>query len=264
MLSALAAIGERRGQRLEIPLRNGHRILVSPAEGRIVNQTVGMTCLRDREFEPRVERTINDLLEPGDTAVDIGANVGYMTLVMARRVGERGRVTAFEPAPDNLALLERNMALNDYGDRAQVIGAAVGDQAGTLDLSFDPRLPGNASFHYAETNAARTVEVPVVTLDETLPGQAPRLIKIDVQGHEMAVFRGAENTIRSARPALIFEYDPKGARRAGWTLQHAVALLSEWAPYRFSRLDDEGGLPLDSFDEMSGAEFGDVLAVVSD
>lgn len=261
LLATLARTGARREEPLLLTLLNGNKIYVSPHEGEIVDQTVGMTCLRTGGFEPRVELAIREFLKPGDTAVDVGANIGYMTGVMAQEVGSTGRVIAVEPAPANLELLRRTLAVNGYDSIVEVAPTAVGDEIGEVTLLFDRRLPGNASMHYAETHEEERISVPITKLDEILCGDYPALMKIDVQGHEMAVFRGAEQVIRNGRPILIFEYDPTAASPAGWTLSDATELLTSMAPYEFFRLTDRGREPVDSLRRLQGRAYGDVIAI---
>ena len=148
-------------------------------------------------------------LKAGQTFYDIGANIGFFTLLGARLVGERGAVVAFEPLPENISQLERNVALNGL-TTVMVVPAAVADSE-TNEATFwlgadaDARDTGRLA---GERPEGGTIRVPVTTLDSALVGYAlphPSMVKIDVEGEEVAVLRGGLETIRTCRPLLLVE-----------------------------------------------------------
>jgi len=167
--------------------------------------------------EPAVERKLLEIVRPGDVVFDIGANIGWYTLLAGRRVGAAGRVVAFEPDLENAALVQRNAASNRLAN-VTVIAAAVTDQDGWATFlnrgSLEGRLGGEEDGGQDTSNGARaqrvrgTVPVPVVSLDtwiEQAQQPPPRLIKIDIEGGEIGALRGMEQTLRSAGPTLIIE-----------------------------------------------------------
>lgn len=139
--------------------------------------------------EPEAMGFLLHYLRPGDRMLDVGANAGSYTLLAASR---GAKVTAFEPNPLPRAFLERSLALN--GLAAQVVAAAVSAEAGSVAMD----LSGDATGHVA----AEGVSVPAVTLDG-LPGPAPTLVKIDVEGHEAAVIAGGRATLGAAAAAIV-------------------------------------------------------------
>ena len=148
------------------------------------------------------------LLRPGDHFVDVGANVGSYTVLAAG--GARARVTAIEPIASSFAHLQRNVALNGLGECVRCLQVGVSDQPGTLQFSTGLDTVNHV---LAPGEDLPAVEVPVGRLDEFLGADAPVLVKIDVEGHELAVINGALDTL--SRPellAVIMETNGSGLR----------------------------------------------------
>ena len=151
-------------------------------------------------------RLVRRVLGPGDTVLDVGANVGLYTLAMADAVGREGRVHAFEPNPSTLTRLKRNLALNGC-DNVVVHAVAVGDRDAVVALrSADPTESGLATVVGDGTELAR---VPQVTLDDAAADHgfsSVALLKLDVEGAESSVLRGAADLIaRGSLPRVLFE-----------------------------------------------------------
>lgn len=160
------------------------------------------------QTEAEVQKTICRELHPGEVMVDVGANLGLHALLGASCVGPGGHVYAFEPVPTNCRFLERHIALNDFGTRMTLIPKAVADVAGgTLELhGAQDGITFAASLGKAGAPGV-TIKVPVTTLDEAL-AQRPkpvRLIKIDVEGAEQLVIKGARQILVKDRPLLLIE-----------------------------------------------------------
>ena len=156
------------------------------------------------EYEPYTTSVLLNLVKPGDTVIDIGANIGYYTVLGATKVGKKGKVLAIEPEPTNLSYLKRNLVQNNI-QNTQVFAGAVSHQEGELPLYISPTSAGEHSL-VVKTN--RTISVPVETLDHlvNIYKLEPTLIKIDVEGAEMDVLAGASQTLSGLRPTIIFEY----------------------------------------------------------
>ena len=139
----------------------------------------------------------------GDTVLDIGANLGAYTLRYSRLVGPRGKVHAFEPEPLTFRLLSFNIAFNHAGN-ATAFQEAVGDWNGTADFFISPTVTNHSMVD--RDPRARRIQVPLTTIDtfqeEHVP---PDLVKIDVEGFEMNVLKGAAGTLTSRRPRLQVE-----------------------------------------------------------
>lgn len=161
-------------------------------------------------YERHFAALFSGLVGPGDQCVDVGANVGVHTVRLAKLAGRGGSVIAIEPDPGVADRARRNIELNELAN-ARVVNAAASDKTGHTVLyrpgAFDTnRARASLLCHPYLTGAA--VTVPVVTVDEVCDGPVA-LIKIDVEGHEAAVVRGAAGVIDRDAPAIIFEYAPQ-------------------------------------------------------
>ncbi|MFN8496266.1 MAG: FkbM family methyltransferase [Anaerolineae bacterium] len=159
------------------------------------------------DYELPVTRAIAEIVQPGWLVADIGAQIGYMTLLMASRVGAAGRVLAFEPMPANFAVLAENIRLNGY-TTVQVERLAVADKSGTTLLRrLDDRALSATASIVAEDGGGGSIEVTTVSMDEYLAG-APgdlRFAKIDVEGAEDLALAGMTRTLERCRPILLVE-----------------------------------------------------------
>jgi FkbM family methyltransferase len=160
-------------------------------------------------YEPEFLNALLQSVQPGDTCVDVGGNLGYYCLLMSNLVGPKGHVITFEPVAENLAVLKENIAVNEIKN-VELVNTALGAQPGTISLirsepgsiTSTPSVSG-----YAVEGEQSTTEVPVNTLDAYLEekGWRPSVIKIDVEGAELEVLRGAVNTLHIARPTVLVE-----------------------------------------------------------
>ncbi|HEU4325589.1 MAG TPA: FkbM family methyltransferase [Roseiflexaceae bacterium] len=196
-------------------------------------------------YERHIVRELHRVLRPGDVAYDIGANAGYLSLVMARRVGTAGRVVAFEADPRNAAALAANIALNGQRN-ITLVPKAVSDTSGSVSFaSFGYSLVGHIATPTTPADA-QLLTVPAVALDDLfseglLP--APRCIKIDVEGAEDRVIAGAARLLAHARPVIIAEVRPDA-------LQHHILPLLEGLGYRARELVGGWRLGRDRVGEM--------------
>jgi len=160
-------------------------------------------------YEPQVAEALRREIAPGNVCIDVGAHVGYYAILMARLSGKKGAVVAFEPIPVNFELLQRNIALNALAN-VRPDGLAVSERDGTLrlTLSCDEVLPKTASTcGFAVGERRKVIDVATCSLDSYLArtGNVPDLVLIDVEKAELAVLRGAQATLRTARPKLLIE-----------------------------------------------------------
>ena len=157
-------------------------------------------------WEPEVLRVVTSTIKPGMTVVDIGAHIGYYSLLFAKLVGPSGRVFCFEPLPENFALLQGNMQLNNLCQVAtfnQAIFSSNG--AITLTVPDDQRNSGNGSAYIH--GGGREVHVEAISVDAFCEevGIRPDILKMDVEGAEYEVLMGARKTISQSRPKLLIE-----------------------------------------------------------
>jgi FkbM family methyltransferase len=170
-------------------------------------------------LEPGTTAVVQALLEPGDTAVDVGANVGVLALVMARSVASEGRVLAVEPTPRTAGLLRRTCAVAGLEKIIRIEECAAGAKDGVGLLSIGATSGHNSLLPLEKTTGG--VEVRLRPIDALLPsGDTPALIKIDVEGSELDVWRGMERLLRETPGvAVIIEFAPGHVRRSGVTIE---------------------------------------------
>ncbi len=166
-------------------------------------------------WELHVEQTMLRFVRPGDTVIDLGANVGYYTIILGAAVAQKGIVYAFEAHPDLVRLLKATIYVNGFGHLIELHGCAVSDRSGTLTLALSPDHYGSGNVvptgftpAYDEGYPTR-LEVPAVTLDATL-GERVRavdLMHLDIEGSEPLALRGAQALIeRSPGIKIITEW----------------------------------------------------------
>lgn len=166
--------------------------------------------------EPFITKFLPEWIEQGNTVIDVGAHIGYHTLIMAKAVGWRGKVISFEPHPDNFKLLEANVATNNYRHVA-LHQAAIGAESGKAPLYLcDYDSGGHRLTHDAECSDWETTTVRVNPLDAYSDARRAHLIKIDVEGREHLVIAGLQKTLAEGRSLkLLIEFWPTTIRRNG-------------------------------------------------
>jgi FkbM family methyltransferase len=172
---------------------------------------------RGYPWEEAETRLFRSLLRPGLQVVDVGAHIGYYTVLASLGVGPSGRVFAFEPAPRNLALLRQNVEANRCAN-VTIAGHAVGAERARATLRLDPRNSGGHSLVAAAGSTAAGTEVECVDLDSWLDERhaRPELFKIDVEGAEGAVLDGMSRTLAREGPlTILIEIFPERLELAG-------------------------------------------------
>jgi FkbM family methyltransferase len=154
-------------------------------------------------WNPDEYRSFREVVRPGMTALDIGANVGAYSLLLGQWVGPAGSVYAFEPAPLMFDGLVRHIELNDLARVVHPVRAAVGRTSATAPLVV-AGTRGESRLAGASDTGMPTIDVAVTTIDEFCAQHhlTPAFIKVDVEGAELDVLRGARATIRRSLPQL--------------------------------------------------------------
>jgi FkbM family methyltransferase len=180
---------------------------------------------------------------PGSVVLDVGANIGEWSLPLARAVGPEGRVFSFEPIPAAADALTKTLRINNL-PQGRVVRMAASDRAGTASFVVDAVDSGCSRIAEGGGLTVTTTTLDAFVAAEGLTRVA--LVKIDVEGHEAAVLKGAEATLAGLRPAVVMEtgHDSPEARRAiaelmirlrydlvGLLLDHGV-VEADWAAYR--------------------------------
>ena len=182
-------------------------IRVNPRTGQNVQKGIG---------EPQVQKALVDHLRPGMTFYDVGANIGFFSLMAARLVGPEGRVISFEADPEIAARLRENLARNRF-THAHVEQKAVWSEPGTVPFErVDPNTSPDRGLGYVSTNGSAPGAIPVeaVSLDQYAASHPPPdFLKCDVEGSEVAVVQGAAQLLSGKRPILLVEmHSPENHR----------------------------------------------------
>jgi FkbM family methyltransferase len=189
---------------------DGHLLRVSPGD-----RSLGARLRRRGVWSEAETELVKRELRPGMTVLDIGANIGYFTLLFARLVGPSGRVHAFEPEPENLELLRWNVEHNGYRN-VTVVPAAVSRRRGVQELFKSGNNFGDHRLAHGAGGRA-SVRVEVITLDGWLADAGAKVdfVKMDIQGAECAALDGAHRLVRRSLCTLLTEFWPAGIRAFG-------------------------------------------------
>ena len=211
-------------------VNTGETLLVRPQD------ILGRTVYFFGDFDPKITWVCKQLLRPGDTVLDIGANIGLITVIAANSVGTTGRVHAFEPQPTLAQMIEQSVSLNGW-QHVEVHPFALGDHNDTMALSVPPNDHGRASL-ITQRPTDDVLDVPVRRLDDCLGSNLDRrirLMKIDVEGFESQTLRGANKLLTHQPPeAILFELKPLLLGQSFWDCE-TVQLLKQ-LDYRFVAL----------------------------
>ena len=163
--------------------------------------------IRNRTFltdEPEYS-LLPEVLQPGDWVVDVGANVGHYTLRCSELVGADGRVVAFEPVPASFELLSANAARSTFTN-ITLINAAASDTCCVLGMTIPKFATGLTDYYRAQLSGdSGELRVLCVPVDSLGIDERVKLVKIDAEGHELAVIRGMKRLVMKYRPILIVE-----------------------------------------------------------
>jgi FkbM family methyltransferase len=175
-------------------------------------------------YEPELQTAIQDLVQLGMSAYDVGANIGYITLLLARAVGTGGQVIAFEALPGNLERLRTNIALNGLESRIQVVPKGVCDSSRQVHFQVHSsggmgKVEGSAG---REIDYQETLSVPGICLDDFVyieKHPPPEVVKMDIEGGEVLALPGMVKVLDEARPLLLLElHGPESAQKTWDTL----------------------------------------------
>ncbi|MBX3396086.1 MAG: FkbM family methyltransferase [Phycisphaerae bacterium] len=218
------------------------RVTVTTADGRRFEENVHepwffMLMMMSRR-DPAETALLSKLIDGGDTVIDIGANYGWYATWLARLVGPTGQVHAFEPTPTTMALLRRNCAENHFDDRIVFNPVGLSNAPGKATIHV-PRQHGGASLkpHYDEPTTL--FEITLTTLDDYISRNAigkVRLIKIDVEGCELAVIQGAGKLLSTPHPPMwLMEVSRLTSKAFGYTSEELLESLMRYG-YHICRI----------------------------
>jgi FkbM family methyltransferase len=172
-------------------------------------------------YEVDLQNAILKQVKPGMCAYDIGANIGYISMVLAKAVSESGQVIAFEALPSNIHRLRENIHLNELDSRVRVVHGAVTDSSETVQFLVGPSgamgkvvgSAGRVGIH------KEVIEVPGIDLDEFVyrdKNPIPQVIKMDIEGGEVLALRGMTRVLSEAPPIIFLDLHGSEAAQAAW------------------------------------------------
>lgn len=194
------------------------------------------------DYEPATFAFLRTHAKPGQTVLDIGAHLGLFTVVLARLVGPAGRVFSFEPTALTRQVLERTVRINGCSSVVEIRAEAVSRATGMAEF-HDTGDPGSNANSLIRTQRSRSsANVPTISLDDFVKsrGIQPGCLKIDVEGAELDLLRGAGDVFMRCRPAVYLSLHPAAIHKGGGSLAEVWELLHR---YRMSVRSD--GKPLD-------------------
>jgi FkbM family methyltransferase len=173
-------------------------------------------------YEPELQAAVADLVQPGMVVYDVGANIGYISLLFARRVGAGGSVYAFEALPSNLERLRANLALNSLGKNVVVIPAAVVEAERPVRFLVGPSggmgkadgSAGRSDVSYTTAMEVEGISLDTFVFDRGKP--APQVVKMDIEGGEVLALPGMQRVLEQARPLMLLELHGPEAAQAAW------------------------------------------------
>src|SRR5688572_25806156 len=186
-------------------------------------------CMAFGLYERDTERVIRKILRAGMHFVDVGANIGYFTVLAAKLVGPAGRVDAFEPDPINRARLMKHVEQNAVTDRVRVHAVGLGAEPGKVTL-YHPKGAenhGSASIFQSAVGEGDAFSIDIARADQLID-RVPDLIKMDIEGAELLAIRGMTRLLNGENPpAMIIEHNHETARAAGHSMADVFRALKE-------------------------------------
>ena len=172
-------------------------------------------------YEPELQAALREFLCPGMTVYDVGANIGYVTLMLAQHIGASGKVFAFEALPANVERIQKNIALNQLSN-VTVISGAVLDKMGSVTFYVHESVgmgkvagsAGRREAHYKDE-----ITVPGLSLDEFVYEQgnhAPAAVKMDIEGGEVLALPGMRHILSEHHPMLFLELHGPESEKVAW------------------------------------------------
>jgi len=203
-------------------------IILNYLEG---DKYVGELIASTGQYEPYESELLLKNIKAGDIVIDVGANIGYYTLLFAKKVGENGKVYSFEPDPISFAILEKNIQDNKFSN-VEAFNIALSYKQEHLSLFISTENLGDHRLYDDHKIKRKKTKVVATTLDLFFTGKEFKknkisLIKIDTQGYEPFITKGAKELIKNQKPTLFFEYWVYGYRQSRGNYKNMIAFLEE-------------------------------------
>jgi FkbM family methyltransferase len=170
-------------------------------------------------YEPHLQKAIRRYVRSGDIVYDVGANLGYISLCLAKQVGPNGQIAAFEPIPQNVDVLRKNIANNGLSN-VRVFDVAASDRKGEAVIRTAGNFATSSLVWHRKNSSAEELVIKTVAIDDLVKSgelAEPTFVKIDVEGAEGLALKGMLRTVARSRPVLFIESSEAG-RETTWQL----------------------------------------------
>ena len=211
---------------------------VKIAGGDLAGYTILLDMQLDKDYwlgtyEPELQAALRKVIQPGAVIYDVGANIGYVSLLLAKAAGEKGKVFAFEALPENAERWLTNMALNGKDARLSLFAGAVTDAAGPVHFLVHAsggmgKAAGSAGRQDQYTSE---VTVPGISLDEFVFGLGnppPDVVKMDIEGGEVMALPGMRRVLKEVRPLMLLELHGPESSRVAWEILTSAGYQIYW------------------------------------
>lgn len=210
----------------------------------------GMLVGGATKYLPIETRMFKSMIKPGMTILNLGANVGYYTLVSAKLVGPTGRVFAFEPFPEAFNLLERNIDRNGFSN-VTLVNKAVSDSIGIVKLYLRDSNPLANSLGEGRTDSG-SIEVPTTTLDILFGGTKVDVIRMNIEGSEPLALKGMEELLRhNPNLKMLVEFDPTALEGLGYSPKEYIDSLLKYFNLQVVQFRSDTIVPYETMEQLS-------------
>lgn len=209
---------------------HGFRLLIDPS----VDRGVELALYTNGTYEEGTVDQLKKILKQGDTFLDVGANIGWMSLIGSKAVGANGKVIAIEANPNTLPILQHNLAMNEVTN-VEVLGIAVSDQPGEA-LLYENWNVNRGGASLLSQDGENGISVKVETLDRLFSPETPlHVVKIDVEGLEPQVIAGGKEWFTQQQPVFVFEISSERSSEKGAVGSKVIELIQSLGDYAFYR-----------------------------
>jgi FkbM family methyltransferase len=219
---------------------------VKVAAGDLAGYTIELDMQVDKDlwlgtYEPELQAALRELVRPGVVIYDVGANIGYVSLLLAKAAGENGKVFAFEALPENGRRWRKNIGLNGMDARMSLFFGAVTQTAGSVRFL----VHASAGMGKAVGSAGRQdeyqseIQVPGISLDEFVYVQgnpAPQVVKMDIEGGEVMALPGMRHLLAEACPLMLMELHGPESSRVAWDTLTAAGYQICWMRHGYPEI----------------------------
>jgi FkbM family methyltransferase len=192
-------------------------------------------------YEPELQDAVREWIQPGAVIYDVGANIGYVSLLLAKAAGETAKVYAFEALPENAERWCKNMALNQLEAHLSLFAGAVTQETGPVRFLVNAsggmgKAAGSAG---RQDKYMSEVNVPGISLDDFVYEQgnpSPQVVKMDIEGGEVLALPGMKRVLAQARPLLLLELHGPESNRLAWETLKSAGYRLFWMRHGYPEI----------------------------